>query len=83
LTLANPLIPHETPEVIAKMKKMPKAGRSLEPRYLDLNYRRPDLLPITSMVTKDIGDIEMDERTNRIIVWTILTDPPMKLGSSF
>ena len=68
---SNTLVLIDTPEAIAKMKLMADAfdGR-LETRVFTLNYAKAKdiLAKIAPMTTKDVGSIQMDERTNRLFV---------------
>lgn len=68
---SNALVLVDTPVAIARMKQMAASfDPQLETRVFTLNYAKakelvPKILPLT---TKDASSVEMDERTNRIIV---------------
>lgn len=75
---SNTLFLIDTPESIEKMLAFIKeADLPLETRVFSLNYAQADKLTtkIQESVTKGVGSIKMDERTNKIAI----TDYPQKL----
>jgi type II secretory pathway component GspD/PulD (secretin) len=67
----NSLVLIDTPEALAKMKKLAESLDQGEiTKIFALNYAKAEeLLPkITPMITKESGDVQIDKRTNRIIV---------------
>lgn len=67
----NTLILIDLPQKLTQMKEMVQGlDRPLETRVFSLNYAAADKLQpkLQEVITKGIGSIKMDERTNKIVV---------------
>jgi general secretion pathway protein D len=75
---ANSVILFDTPEAISKMKKLAQEiDVPQEMKVFTINYAKGEdiVSRLATAATKDIGDIQYDKRTNRIMV----TDTPNKM----
>ena len=69
--LSNALILSDTPETLARMKQVVQSlDQPLVTTIFEVNYAKMEDLvtKLTPMVTKDIGDIQTDKRTNQIVI---------------